>query len=455
MILTMKRYYLLLLCMLAVCTFGYAQSVVGDWEGTLKTPMGELALVLHLTEQDSKWSATFDSPMQGAFGLKANKVEVNESAIDVEVANLGMRYRAKLVGNELQGEFTQGAAKLPLLLRRKPQKEKQSDKPYTEREVTIENSKAGIKLVGTLTLPREVKQGTPLIVMITGSGPQNRDEELFGHKPFAVLSDTLTRAGYLTFRYDDRGVGASTGEFFKASMGDLISDAESVYKQIAQEPEVDSKRIILLGHSEGSYIAATLASKYRDVFAVVSLAGPTLPFGELLIGQIDRISELSGISSEQRARSKEANQTIYTWAGDQTIPMEELRSKVESYSRAMLLTTQNVPKEQIDGAVSAIVSQVCTPWFREFVNIDPTPVWWSIRCPIIGLFGSKDVQVLPSNADRLRTLKSNASIKVFDGLNHMFQPANTGLPKEYGQIKTTISTEVLDYLLSELAKLHR
>lgn len=451
----MKKYCLLLLCMLAACTLGRAQSVAGDWEGTLKTPMGELVLVLHLTERGDVWSATFDSPMQGAYGLQATKTEVKGATIDVEVARLGMRYRATLVEDALQGEFTQGAAQLPLLLRRKAQEAQPSEKPYTEREITIDNAKGGVKLAGTLTLPKEVKQGTPTIIFITGSGPQNRDEEIHGHKPFAVLSDTLARAGYITFRYDDRGVGASTGEYLKASMGDLISDAEVVYEQIAKEPEVDPKRIVLLGHSEGGYLAATLANRYKEVYAVVSLAGPVLPFGELLVGQMDRIAELSGIAPEQRARNKGANQTVYAWAGDQAISMEELRSKVESYSKALLLTTPNMPKEQIEGATSTIVSQVCTPWFREFVRIDPTPVWWSIRCPIIGLFGSKDVQVLPNNADRLRTLKSKASIKVFEGLNHLFQPADTGLPQEYGQIKTTISPEVFDYLLSELAKLPR
>lgn len=452
----MKKYIFALALIGLFGLAAVAQSpMIGSWRGALQTPMGKLQLVLHLKHNQDRWTATLDSPTQGAYGIPVDALSVRGDSLSLGVSPLGLKYEAVRSGDELLGQFAQGGFSTQLQFARevKAPAPVVASLPYIERELTIGGHPQGISLVGTLTLPKQRVGRLPIVVLITGSGPQNRDEELFGHKPFAVLADALARAGYAVFRYDDRGVDKSTGKYVEALLDDLILDAESVYKGIAEVEEVDPRRIVLLGHSEGGYLAASVASRNSMVSGVVSLAAPTEPFRELLLKQMDRATELMGLTAEQQAQNRAVNEQIYALAADDKLSMQDLSVRVEELVRQQAGRSGLLQPSQIDAFVKQTVGQVATPWFRQFVKTDPAATWQAVRCPIIGIYGSLDMQVFPSNASRLEELVPSARARVFEGLNHLMQRAKTGSPMEYGQIKTTIEPEVIAWLIDRLQEI--
>lgn len=431
-----------------------SQNWAGSWAGDLALPMGKLKLIIHLTSNDGKWSATLDSPMPGAKGLPVSSVIIERETLKLVANNLGLAYTATLTGDKMTGTFSQGGMKLPLTLEREIKKTLEATAlPYAERELVVDAHPEGIRLVGTLTRPKGAEGRLPLIIFITGSGPQNRDEELMGHKPFAVLADSLTRAGFMTYRYDDRGVGKSTGEYWRATLSSFVVDALSVLRYMSKLAEVDPSCIYLLGHSEGGYIAACVAKLEPKVGAVISMAGPAEPFREVLVSQLDKMNELAKLPQELREANRRVNTKAYKLAADPKLSKEILASKLEILLKEHLATTNLLPEVQRSKFIETTIAQVSSDYFREFARTDPAETWRAVRCPIIAFFGSKDVQVLPSNAKRLGQLAPKARIKVFDGLNHLMQPANTGSVQEYAQITTTISPEVVQWIIDELKRL--
>ncbi len=390
---------------------GWAQvknrsALVGDWSGKLDNGAVSLTLILHLEQKEQWINVTMDSPDQGAKGIPAFKEYLTDDSIAIKFETLGANYRARLTDGKLVGTFTQFGFSLPLNLSRgvpevrRPQNP-QPPYPYITEEVTFQNAEAGATLAGTLTYPvgyNPIQQKkTKVVLLISGSGQQNRNEELMNHQPFLVIADFLARQGIATLRYDDRATGASVGGDLKnATTADFMLDAAAGMEFLRNRK---FGRVGCLGHSEGGAIAFMLGAKEKTDF-IVSLAGPGVKGDTLLAAQNNRILQLM---------------------------KSPARGSVASI-RSMAIRQQNA-------------------WMNFFIDYDPAKDIQAIRCPVFALNGDRDAQVISSlNLESIRRLLPKSPyniIKEYPGLNHLFQHAETGLPTEYGNIEETISPEVL------------
>ena len=379
----------------------------GSWSGKLKVGTMSLTLVLHLEQAEGYVKASLDSPDQGAKGISAYKEYLSDDSVALKVEAIGATYRAKLKDGKLDGTFSQMGMKIPLVLTKgvtevkRPQNPK-SPYPYETEEVTFKNEADGATLAGTITWPvgydKNAKKKPMVLFFVSGSGQQNRDEELMNHKPFLVIADYLARNGIATLRYDDRATGKSVGGDVKnATSEDFARDAAAGIEFLRSKKTFS--KVGILGHSEGGTIAFMLGGQKKVDF-IVSLAGPTVKGDTLLAAQSNRILSLSG---------QPANMTV------------------EKYRQT---------------ATSAKM-----PWLDWFTNYDPLDNIQKTRCPVFALNGDRDCQVisslcLPALKEILPSSKKHL-IKEYKGLNHLFQHCTTGLPDEYGQIEETISPEVL------------
>ena len=383
-----------------------AQNINGTWSGELNAGLQKIKVVLNLSDDDK---CTLDSPDQGAFGIPATTNFVSADSVNVSVASLNASYGARLQNGELKGTFTQNGFKLPLSLKpggkvemKRPQNP-QPPYPYETEEVTFQNTKAGATLAGTLTIPAGGSKY--VLLMVTGSGAQNRDEEVFNHKPFAVIADRLARAGIATLRYDDRATGKSVGGMDpNATTQDFAEDAKAGIEWLRQSKRF--KKIGLIGHSEGGTIAFMLAAQKKLDF-IVSLAGTSVKGDSVLLAQT---KAMGGPQA-------------------QNITIEQLRQ----------------------------MSEMQNPWVKWFIDYDPQDEIAKIKCPVMALNGSKDLQVIAiQNLPALRrTLPKNKRnvIKEYEGLNHLFQHCTTGMPTEYATIEETFSEEVLNDIIAWIKKL--
>ena len=366
-----------------------------------------LTLVLHLEEADGYVKASLDSPDQGAKGISAYKEYLSDDSVAVKVESIGATYRAKLKDGKLDGTFSQMGMKIPLVLTKgvpevKRPQEPKAPYPYETEEVTFKNEADGATLAGTLTWPvgydKNTKKKPMVLLFVSGSGQQNRDEELMNHKPFLVIADYLARNGIATLRYDDRATGKSVGGDVKnATSEDFARDAAAGIEFLRSKKAFS--KVGILGHSEGGTIAFILGGQKKVDF-IVSLAGPTVKGDTLLAAQSNRLLSLSGMP---------ANMTV------------------EKYRQT---------------ATSAKI-----PWLDWFNDYDPSDNIRKTRCPVFALNGDRDCQVISSLClPALKVLLPSSKkhlIKEYPELNHLFQHCNTGLPDEYGQIEETISPEVL------------
>ena len=448
----MKRFLLSLLLLLPFVVS--AQSLRGDWSGKLSLPMGKLRMVIHLTEEAGRWSATLDSPDQGAYALRADEVEVRGDSLFLRLNALHLRYTALRDGeDQLVGNFEQGGMSLPLSLRRvaKAEDTKSAPTTYTEEELTIPVSGSSVVLSGSLALPKSGKAPYPTLILITGSGPQDRDETVFGHKPFLDITRRLTEAGFAVFRYDDRGVGKSTGIFMASHVQDFVRDAEAVVKAMKEHKAVNPQRIFLLGHSEGSYIASKVVSQDRSLAGIVSLAGPVFGMDRILADQMDALSLLGGKSDEERATLRKGNLEVYGLMQDKRLSLDEVKAKAAKVVERLLpvMTSDTT----MYGTIRTQIMGQFTPYLRELLQLDIEGTWRSVRCPVIGLFGEMDKQVLPTNAAELLRLQPKAQVQVFPKLNHLFLPSSTGSPMEYPTLRGHFSADALDFLARSLTAL--
>lgn len=438
-------------------SFASDKSIVGTWSGTLKVQTMELRVVFHIqTDSTGAMKATLDSPDQGAKGIPADNVSTRLDSLLITINAINGSYEgiAQPGDSIITGTWKQGGLSLPLDLHRSEEvtelRRPQEPKPpflYDAEEVSYENSDAGITLAGTFTKP---KSGGPfpVLLLITGSGPQNRDEELFGHKPFLVLADYLTRRGIAVLRVDHRGTGKSTGDFSGATTKDFAGDVRAGIKYLKTRSDVNAKKIGLLGHSEGGLIAPMVASDSKDVDFIVMLAGPALTGEQILYLQDSLISTAMGIPPEEIQKELRLNRTLYSlirMEPDTTKLQQGLRSAITESMAGDSATVGKINQE----AVNAAVKQLTSPWFRFFVTYDPLPALENVKCPILALDGSKDLQVAPQQ--NLQALEiafktsgnKNATAKLLPGLNHLFQKAETGAPCEYAEIEETINPEAL------------
>ena len=439
----------------------FAQNIAGQWNGILKVQGTQLRIVFNISKTENGYVSTMDSPDQGAKGIPVTSTSFENSTLKLVASNLGIEYQGTLgTDNVIVGNFKQGGMSFPLNLSKgtteaqKPVRPQEPKKPYpySDEEVTFENTKAGIKLAGTLTLPS--KSGNfPAVILISGSGAQNRDEELMGHKPFLVLSDFLTRNGIAVLRFDDRGTAASTGDFKTATSADFASDVEAGLAYLQTRKEIDKKKIGLMGHSEGGIIAPMVASNSKDISFIVLLAGTGIPGDRLLLLQEELIFKASGMSDNKLQIIKRINSLVFELVkksnsvGQLTADLTNLlKQEVKNYpDRPGNISDDDFVKDQ--------VNEVVNPWMLNFIKYDPATALAKVKCPVLAVNGAKDLQVPPKeNLEAIKNaLLKGGNTKVttieFPGLNHLFQECKTGLPAEYSTIEQTFSPIAMSDIL--------
>ena len=421
----MKKSIILVLFALVAMT-GRAQvnpttTLLGSWSGKLKIGTMSLTIVLHLEQADDYVKVSLDSPDQGARGIPTYKEYLSDDSVAVKVESLGVTYRAKLKDGRLDGKFTQRGFTIPLEMTKgvpevkRPQMP-QPPYPYETEEVTFRNERDCATLAGTLTWPvgydKKTKKKPVVVLFVTGSGQENRDEEIFGHKPFFVIADYLARQGIASLRYDDRATGQSVGgDVVNATSEDFARDAEAGL-DFLRNMKTFSK-VGIIGHSEGGLIAFILGAQKKTDF-IVSLAGPGVKGDTLSVVQSNRMLELSGVDPQ-------------------------------------LTVKMTVKKLRQDPQFQKL------RWYQWFFDYDPSDNIRKTRCPVFALNGDHDCQVISSqNLTAIKQLlpKSKKNlIKEYPGLNHLFQHCTTGLLTEYGQIEETISPEVLSDIAAWMNKI--
>lgn len=452
------RFFLLLFSCLLTGLGLYAQSsLAGDWQGTLRLPAGSLRLVLHLQESAShQWTGTLDSPDQQAFGLPLDRISVSGDSLQLAASSLGLSYTGRqVVAGQLHGRFVQGSVSLPLDLKRVTRSPAskpaytvpQELQPFDHEELAIPVPGTDVVLAGSLTLPRRGMTSYPIVVLITGSGPQDRDETILGkHKPFLYLTRALCQAGYGVFRYDDRGTGLSTGVYTASHIRDFVADATAVTKRLQADPRLQPGRLYLLGHSEGAYIASKVASQLQGIAGVISLAGAARPVAETLLTQLDDLARSTGTPPAKRQQLRSFNQQVYALLQDGALPLDSVKARVSTlYRQRDDLPTFGLTESQL-------LDQL-TPYLRELLQLDIEGAWRSVPCPVIGIYGAKDMQVAPEQAKALQKLRPQARVRVIPEVNHLFLRCSTGSPLEYPSLQPGFSTEALRFLTDQLGRL--
>jgi uncharacterized protein len=447
------------------------QGIAGHWQGTLEAGV-KLRVVFNIEQAaDGKLTATLDSLDQGAKGIAIDEITLENNTLRLTAKGIDGSFEGQrnAAGNEISGSWKQLGRSLPLVLKpvdkplplNRPQEPKKPY-PYDEQEVTYENNSgenkaAGVKLAGTLTLPRavdsRVKAPYAAVLLITGSGPQNRDEELLGHKPFLVLADYLTRRGIAVLRVDDRGVGGSTGKLNEATTADLAGDALAGVEFLKSRKDIDPRRIGLIGHSEGGLIAPLVAARSGDVAFIVLIAGPGTTGEQILYAQGSLILKAAGASDDKIARQRQLQERLFA-AVKQTDRAEADTQLAEIF--AAELDRLSEAERKAVGNASALADvqrkQLLTPWFRYFLTYDPRPTLAKVKCPVLAVIGERDLQVPPKeNLPEIeKALKRGGNqeftVRELPGLNHLLQTCKTGSPTEYGQIEQTMAPSALELI---------
>lgn len=443
-----------LLCLSA--TFLSAQPITGTWDGTLKVQGVSLRLVFHIEQSGAGYKATMDSPDQGAKGIPVASVSFINPVLILAIPAGGIEYEGTLKNDSLvSGTFKQNGMSFPLDLSKaapkqtvgmnRPQ-EPHPPFPYPSEDLEFRNEAAGIDLSGTLTLP--AGEGVfPAVVLVSGSGPQNRNEELLGHKPFLVLADYLTRQGIAVLRYDDRGTAASGGVYKGATTADLATDAAAAIAYLKTRKEIDKKKIGLIGHSEGGLIAPMVAATDKHIAFMVLLAGPGLPGADILLMQQQLIGKANGASARQLEALKAVNEqafSIITGTKDDAQMKKELEAFLTKET-AQLPESELPPGATRASLVNQQMQSLSDPWMIYFLRSDPRPFLQKVKCPVLALNGSRDLQVPPE--EDLAAIKAaleaggnkQVTVKELPGLNHLFQECVTGSPDEYATIEQTFS----------------
>ncbi|MCX2739633.1 alpha/beta hydrolase family protein [Pontibacter anaerobius] len=453
---------LLLLLLTAAVHAQQPAQFVGDWSGSLKVMGTDLPVIFHIsTAEDGTLSATMDSPKQGATGIPVQQVRQVQDSLYIDMKNIGAAYVGKLTDAQtIDGQWQQGGQSFALLLKKgapaeamkRPQTPKEPY-PYQNTEVTIENKAAGIKLVGTLTIP--LTDGPhPGVILFTGSGPQDRDQTILGHKPFLVLADYLTRQGFAVLRLDDRGTGKSGGDFATSTTEDFASDATAAYNYLRNHSSINKKKVGLLGHSEGALIAAKVAAANPNVAFVVLMAGNAVPGTELLVAQNKAVFENAGVPQEQLQKYlqlREAQFKVAATEKDVTKAAEQIRN-LEQEAKASMTAQEQQQLGLTDKAEQTVVAQLSSPWMRYYLAYNPAPTLQKLKMPVLALNGTKDLQVphqqnLPATEKALKSGGNKKyTIKEMPDLNHLFQTAKTGSPAEYGQLEETFSPAALEVI---------
>ena len=440
----------------------------GIWQGTLKVSSIQLRIIFKIKKTtDGQLTATMDSPDQKVRNFPTGKVLFAKDSLILEMPKAQIRYSGKInsKGTTVEGAWIQRGKIFPLNLKKvgnekinNRYQEPKKPYPYNSEDVKYENKKVGITLAGTFTYP---KRGGPFttVLLITGSGAQNRNEELLGHKPFLVLSDYLTRRGIAVLRVDDRGVGKSTGDFASATSKDFAGDALAGVEYLKTRKEVNKKEIGLIGHSEGGVIAPMVAVKSKNIAFIVLMAGTGLPGDQIFLKQGELIARAEGLPENYIRNETKFESKLYDIIKNQPDSIKAHNEILNEFRKYYNSLSQEERKKIGDtSVVLKKLSLVEKPWLKYFFKYDPAPVLEKVKCPVLAINGSKDLQVSPKEnlaaIKKALTKGGNKDFKVVElkGLNHLFQTAKTGLPNEYRTIEQTIAPIALktigDWILS-------
>ncbi len=439
-----------------ICAF--SQSIEGKWYGTLQIENSQLPLTFNFSMVGDSLKGTMDSPSQGVSNIPVESVKYENSILHIKHSSIMMEYTGVYTGEKIIGTFRQSGLTLPLNLSKRapsgsgrPQLP-QKPYPYRSEEVLFTNYKDSIVLSGTLTLPSE---GTlyNAVILISGSGPQNRDEEIMGHKPFLVISDYLTKLGLAVLRFDDRGFGLSGGNFAKAITTDFAEDVYWAYRFLRERDDIG--KIALIGHSEGGAVASIVASQYKsEISSIVLMAGTALPGRDIILAQQELISAAGGIPSADIEAYRKVNEKIFDLLSQKIDNLPAVRLQIAEILRDEMKGT--IPENIIRDQVNSLTS----PWMLFFLNYNPAESLKSVTCPILAINGTKDLQVpYKENLDAIYyavtgekrpdnriVIHSNINVTTieFEGLNHLFQQAKSGHPNEYSTIEETVNPKVLE-----------
>jgi len=459
----------ILLTTLIGCVVG--QNVSGQWNGVLKVPGQSLRLVFHIQETDRGYAATMDSPDQKAFGIPVTETSFEDNKLKINIKNLNVIYQGTFDNDSIKGVFKQSGMTFPLNLFRddtkieKPQRPQEPKKPYPyyEEEVWFDNpTTSGVTLAGMLTLPHQ--DGVfPAVILVSGSGPQNRDSEVFGHKIFLVIADYLTRNGFAVLRYDDRGTAASTGIHDTCSTYDFSTDAEAAFKYLQKRKEINPKQIGFAGHSEGGMIAPLVAARNKDVASIILLAAPGIKGDSLLFLQSKLAAEViygpndKEIEKSLNNRRRQDSIILHT-----IVPVEMERNLTAFFEE--IFDTQAPPsstQEEKNTFIKQSVKATTGKFYQYLVKYDPAPALAQVQCPVLALNGEKDTQVpVEENLNAIQKIlldagNSDITIRKFPNLNHLFQTSQTGFLSEYAEIEETFSPEVLEIMLNWLKEKYK
>lgn len=446
------------IALLAATTL-FAQDITGMWNGLLKFPGTSIRITVDVTKTETGYTAMLGSPDQGGGSTSADTFSFENNVFTFSLKAAAAEYKGTYENGIIKGTFTQRGYSIPTDLTRgevkveKPNRPQEPVKPYPyySEDVTFKNEKAGITLAGTLTLPK--KEGNyPVAILISGSGQQDRDEEILGHKPFLVLADHLTKNGIAVFRYDDRGVGQSGGNPITGTSADFATDTEAALAYLKTRPEINKKKIGLIGHSEGGMIAPMVAEKNPDVAFIVMLAGPGIMGSELLVLQNYLQGKADGLPEDELAKLTAINKKIYdavTSENDVKI-MKKNAANIINSEMGSFFASKGIPQDEVNTYVNAQTESVTSPWFVYFLKYNPAPVLEKVKCPILALNGDKDLQVAANaNLDGIKRAtekggNKKVTTKKLPGLNHLFQECTTGSVTEYGEIEQTFSPAALN-----------
>jgi hypothetical protein len=437
-----------------------APDYLGHWEGDIVTPGGKLGVLVDIGYEDGYWSGEIDIPTQGAKGLLLSSFEVPEDGgLQFAIADVPGKptFRGKIVDGVFKGGFMQAGQTMTFELLRgeapkanRPQTPK-PPYPYLEEEVTFENG--DVTLAGTLTIPKG-EGPFPAVALVTGSGPQDRNEEIFEHKPFMVLADHLSRAGIAVLRYDDRGTGESGGTFGTSTSETFMTDALAAVSFLAEQERIDKKRVGIAGHSEGGLIAPMAAARSKDVAFIVIMAGPGVPGKEILVRQVGLLSKAAGVDDETAASIQSAQQRaldLITEGADTETVRAQIKKLVE--------TQMGAETAGLEQTVDRSMLELTSPWFRYFLGYDPRHDLEKLKkIPVLALNGEKDLQVdpkqnLPEIEKALKKAENkDVTIVELPSLNHLFQTADSGAVSEYYTIEETMSPKALDLIRDWIAE---
>lgn len=462
---TVGKYCRIVLFGIGLAFFGATTSLAqkpftGSWSGVVEAGT-DLRVLFHIEQGEDGLTATMDVPAQNASGLPVSRVRVSGDSVTLSVNRIGGVYKGTLVDSDtkIEGTWSQKGQSFPLTLTPSEKTSSQGPPrpqhpeppyPYSTEDITFQNKSVGITLAGTLTHPQG-KGPYPAVVLVSGSGPQGRDSEVYNHKLFHVLADHLTRQGIAVLRYDERGIGESQGDFEGATSEDLAGDVAAAVRFLKGRPTIDTQKVGLLGMSEGGLIGPMVHTRFEPVDFLALMAAPSVSGGELLVEQAAQLLSARGASPSSVDSIRNEQQKI----------MEAIRTAPDSSAASHQVRSVLKQAGEKSDRLQSRVGKLTDPWFRYFVRYNPTSALRQLDVPVLALYGSQDVQVPPEqNAGPMRRAlrkspSDDTTVRVLQGLNHLFQPAETGLPNEYAKIDTTMSPSVLQTISEWIRKQSR